>query len=364
MEDRKMATWDSVLRLNDRLISRNDPTYFIADIAANHDGELPRAKDLIWQAKEAGADCAKFQHFIADKIVSDVGFSGEFAAVSHQSEWKNSVTEVYEQYHTRREWSEELYKECCRANIDFMTTPYDTDAINLLDTYLPAYKVGSGDITFKELIVEIAQKNKPIFLATGASDINDVQAATDLILQYNSQLCIMQCNTNYTGSIENFKYVNLNVIRQFAVIWPNMVLGLSDHTPGHSSVLGAVSLGARVIEKHFTDDNDRVGPDHKFALNPKTWSDMVQATRELELALGDGIKRVEANEEETVIIQRRSIRAAKNLSAGETILPQDIEALRPCPPNAISPMDMDKVLGKKLVHNLQRGENLKWKNLE
>lgn len=356
--------WDSVLKLNDRLISRNDPTYFIADIAANHDGELTRAKDLIWQAKEAGADCAKFQHFIAHKIVSGVGFSGELSAVSHQSEWKNSVVEVYDQYHTRREWSEELYEECRRANIDFMTTPYDTDAIALLDRYLPAYKIGSGDITFKEIILEIAKKNKPIFLATGASDIADVQAAAELILQNNTQLCIMQCNTNYTGSLENFKYVNLNVIRQFAITWPNMVLGLSDHTPGHSAVLGAVSLGARVVEKHFTDDNDRVGPDHKFALNPQTWSEMVRATRELEFALGDGVKRVEANEKETVLIQRRSLRAARDLYAGETILAQDIEALRPCPPNAINPMDVQKVLDKTLLHDIKRGEILKWENIE
>ena len=356
--------WDSAIKINGRLISRNHPTYFIADIAANHDGDLSRAKDLIWLAKEAGADCAKFQHFIANKIVSDVGFSGSLSSVSHQSEWEQSVVDVYDQYHTKREWSEELYAECAKADIDFMTTPYDTDAVDLLDKFLPAYKIGSGDITFKEIMIEIAQKKKPVFLASGASDISDVLSAANLILKYNPQLCVMQCNTNYTGSLENFKYVNLNVIKQFTTIWPNLVLGLSDHTPGHSAVLGAVSLGARAIEKHFTDDNNRTGPDHKFALNPMTWRAMVDATRELELALGDGVKRVEENEQETVIIQRRSLRAVIDLSKGTVLNESDFEALRPCPENAVHPMLINRVVGKTLTCDLKRGEHLEWQNLE
>ena len=133
-----------------------------------------------------------------------------------------------------------------------------------------------------------------------------------------------------------------------------MVLGLSDHTPGHSAVLGAVSLGARVIEKHFTDDNLRVGPDHKFALNPVTWRDMVNATRELECALGDGVKRIEQNELETVVIQRRALRATKDLAAGTKLTASDLESLRPCPTNAVSPMQINDVLGKKLVKNRTR----------
>lgn len=356
--------YSSEIVINGRIISSGAPTYFIADIAANHDGDLGRAKDLIWLAKESGADCAKFQHFLADRIVSDVGFSGALSAVSHQSGWESSVVDVYDQYHTKREWSEELFDECLSAEIDFMTTPYDIEAIHLLDKYLPAYKIGSGDITFKEIMIEIAKKNKPTFLASGASDITDVQAAVELILEHNSQLCLMQCNTNYTGSIENFKYVNLNVIRQFAISWPNMILGLSDHTPGHSAVLGAVSLGARVIEKHFTDRNERIGPDHKFALNPKTWSNMVNATRELEFALGDGIKRIEANEQETVLIQRRALRAVKDLSKGQTLISSDLEALRPCPDNAVSPMAINQVVGKKLTRNLKRGEHIQWNSFE
>ena len=140
-------------------------------------------------------------------------------------------------------------------------------------------------------------------------------------------------------------FLNLNVLKQFSISFPDAILGLSDHTPGHSAVLGAVSLGARVIEKHFTDDNQRVGPDHKFALNPKSWKEMVERTRELEFSLGDGIKRVENNETNTVVVQRRAIRASRNLKAGSIVTEADIKFLRPCPTNAYAPHEADLVVG-------------------
>ena len=129
----------------------------------------------------------------------------------------------------------------------------------------------------------------------------------------------MQCNTNYTASLENFKYINLNVLKTFKKLYPDLILGLSDHTPGHSTVLGAVALGAKIIEKHFTDENEREGPDHKFSMNPHSWKEMVARTRELENALGGEIKKVEANEYETVILQRRAIRASSDLLSGATL---------------------------------------------
>ena len=121
----------------------------------------------------------------------------------------------------------------------------------------------------------------------------------ETLLKNNREICLLQCNTNYTGSLENFKYINLNVIKSFSLMYPGIPLGLSDHTPGHTTVLGAIALGARVIEKHFTDDCSRIGPDHSFAMDPSTWVAMVEASREMEYALGDGVKRVELNEIET-----------------------------------------------------------------
>lgn len=344
-------------------ISLDKPTYFIADIAANHDGDIGRAKELIWKAKEAGADCAKFQHFVADKIVSAVGFASMGSQMAHQSTWKKSVSEIYDQYHTRRDWSQTLVETCKQADIEFMTTPYDFEAIDMFANIVPAYKIGSGDITFHAAVERIARVGKPVLLATGAATMSDVETAVDVVLRHNPSLCLMQCNTNYTGSLENFKYVNLNVLKTFAARWPGMVLGLSDHTPGHSAVLGSIALGARVVEKHFTDDNSRDGPDHKFALNPRTWRDMVDASRELEAALGDGVKRVESNEDETVVVQRRAVRAKEALAAGTILAESHLEALRPCPHGAVSPDSMEQIIGRKLTVNKDAGRELLWTDL-
>ncbi|MEP3602707.1 MAG: N-acetylneuraminate synthase family protein [Stappiaceae bacterium] len=324
---------------------------------------MERAKDLIWRAKEAGANCAKFQHFLADKIVSAVGFSGPAGRMSHQVGWKGSVVEVYDQYHTRREWTASLVETCEQADIHFMTTPYDFDAIDAFADIIPAYKIGSGDITFHAALERIAKIGNPVILATGASTMEETIEAAELILSHNRQLCLLQCNTNYTGNLENFASVNLNVLRTFAIRWPNLVLGLSDHTPGHSAVLGAIALGARVIEKHFTDDNSRVGPDHAFALNPTTWRAMVDAARELELALGDGAKRVETNEMETVVIQRRALRVIDDIPAGAVITEGHLEALRPCPHDACPPNRMNKVVGRVLANGKKRGEALLWTDI-
>jgi N-acetylneuraminate synthase len=174
----------------------------------------------------------------------------------------------------------------------------------------------------------------------------------------------MQCNTNYTASIDNFNYINLNVIREFKKEYPNIILGLSDHTPGHATVLGAVALGARVIEKHFTDDNNREGPDHLFSMNPASWEEMVVRTRELESALGDGRKIVEDNEKETVILQRRAIAAKIPLKEGAIISNENVFPLRPIPDDGIPPYDLNKILGKRVKRDYKEGEYFKLNDLE
>jgi sialic acid synthase SpsE len=339
-----------------RKISISNQTYFIADIAANHDGDLQRAKDLICLAKEAGANAVKFQHFKASNIVSDNGFKTLRSQLSHQTSWKKSVYEIYEQYECNRRWTEELVATAKEANVDFLTTPYDYEAVELMDKYLLAYKIGSGDITWHQFIAFIAQKKKPVFLATGASSWDEVRVAVNTILSINRNLVLLQCNTNYTGSIENFKYSNLRVLQTYADSYPGMIIGLSDHTPGHTTVLGAIALGARVIEKHFTDDNARIGPDHSFALNKKNWQEMIERSRELEMALGDGIKRVESNEQETIIIQRRGTYVAQDIENGEIINKMHVEFLRPALKDSFAPYEADLLIGKTLITRKQRGD--------
>ncbi|OAI57046.1 N-acetylneuraminate synthase [Verrucomicrobiaceae bacterium SCGC AG-212-N21] len=347
-----------------RRIGPGHPTYFIADVAANHDGSLERAKELIHLAAAGGADAAKFQHFKAATIVSKEGFENLGGKFSHQAKWKQSVFEVYKQASIPWEWTEVLVETCREAGIDFFTSPYDQDYVDRLDQYMPAYKIGSGDITWLEIIEHMARKGKPVFVAAGASTLVDVQNAMDLLRSHDVPVVLMQCNTNYTASLENFKYVRLRVLDTFRSMFPWAGLGLSDHTPGHATVLGAVALGACAVEKHFTDDQQRVGPDHAFSMTPATWKDMVDRTRELEAALGDGAKVVEENERETVVVQRRSVRAAQDLPPGTVLKRGDVEVLRPCPLDSIPANDVSRVIGKKLTKGLTKGDVLSWHLLE
>lgn len=354
---------DAIIKIGDTQIGTDFPTYFIADIAANHDGDLERAKDLIYLAAENGAHAAKFQHFSAKTIVSDKGFRSLETGSSHQSKWKKSVFDVYKDASVDLEWTEILKDTCDKAGIAFFTSPYSEELLNHIDPYVPAHKIGSGDITWLEMVKLISLKNKPTIIASGASSYDDVVFAMEEALKINSQICLMQCNTNYTASLENFQYIQLNVLKAYRVMFPTLVLGLSDHTPGHSTVLGAVALGARMIEKHLTDDNDREGPDHKFSMNGKTWKEMVQRTKELENALGDGIKKVEDNELDTVILQRRSLSSSKDLCAGHVISNEDIDVLRPCPAHGIPPRYQKDLIGKELLRDYSKGEGFVWKDL-
>ena len=162
---------------------------------------------------------------------------------------------------------------------------------------------------------------------------------------------------------ENFRYINLNVLNTYKVMFPDCVLGLSDHTCGHATVLGALALGARIFEKHFTDDTSRTGPDHKFSMNPETWKDMVTAARQLEQAMGDGVKRIEENETESAVVQRRALYLTRDMRAGETVRAQDLKAVRPIREHAIPPYRADKAIGKTLKRDMQADSYLRWEDL-
>lgn len=355
--------YNTSVEINGHVIGIASPTYFVADIASNHNGDLLRAKELIWLAKEAGADAVKFQHFLADRIVSDYGFRSLGAQSGHQAKWKKSVYETYKDAELNRDWNEALAGEAGKAEIDYFTSPYDFEAVRELDRYVPAYKVGSGDITWIEFIEFLSGRGKPVMLATGASEMWEVEQAVDAVLRHNPNIVLMQCNTNYTGSLENFKHINLNVLKAYAGRYPGMILGLSDHTPRHTTALGAIALGARVIEKHFTADCRQAGPDHAFSMDPETWREMVKMARELEEALGEGIKAVEDNERETVVLQRRCVRAKGSLKAG-TVLDEDmLEELRPAPADSVFPYQKKEIVGKRLNCAKVRGEEIRFSDV-
>ncbi|MDF1499263.1 MAG: N-acetylneuraminate synthase family protein [Anaerolineales bacterium] len=348
------------ITIADRKIGEGHPAYFIADIGANHDGQLERARNLIHLAAEAGADAAKFQNFQAPKIVSDYGFKHLEGKQSHQDAWKKSVFEVYQDASIPFDWTPILKEECDKAGIHYFSSPYDYESTDMLESYVPAYKAGSGLMSWPELLIYMARKEVPILVSTGACELGEVVDNMRAILEVNDQVVLFQCNTNYTGSDENFDHIHLKVLKTYRQLFPDVVLGLSDHTAGHATVLGAVAIGARVIEKHFTDDTTREGPDHPFAMDPHTWSDMVARTRELERAMGSPLKQVAENEKETVYVQRRCLRAARDIRTGEVLTREMIDVLRPAAPGAIQARDLERVLGTKIVVDIPMGEALMW----
>ena len=352
------------IKIENNIIGQSHPTYFIADIAANHDGFLDRAKLLIKLAKEAGANAVKFQHHDVNKYVSDYGFRNLGGKFSHQSKWEKSIFEVYKDAEVPRSWTEELKEYCNKIDITFFTTPYDLDTVDFIDDFVPAYKIGSGDIAWHEMLKKIASKNKPVLFATGASNMQEVINAVEILKSINDKIVLMQCNTNYTGMDDNFNHINLNVLKSYKELFPDIILGLSDHTHGSVTVLGSVALGAKVIEKHFTDDTKRKGPDHPFSMDPVSWKKMVDETRLLELALGNSIKKVEDNEKETVILQRRAIRFIENIKKNEEITIDKVEFQRPCPKDAFDINKLNEVLGKKVNNDMEKGDYLRFDTIK
>tara|TARA_B110000003_G_scaffold247928_1_gene259295 strand:+ start:13543 stop:14610 length:1068 start_codon:yes stop_codon:yes gene_type:complete len=345
------------IKLGKKIIDNNS-LYFIADIGANHNGNLKKAIDLIHLAKNAGADAAKFQNFQADKIVSKIGFDNIKGKLSHQSKWSKSVYEVYQDASISKDWTRILKEECDKIGIEYFTSPYDFESVDLVDPYVNFYKIGSGDITWLEIVDYILSKNKPVIIATGASSQEDVSRIMNLALKKSNKIVLMQCNTNYTGSKENFKFCNLNVLKQFSIDYPNITLGLSDHTMGHATTLGAIALGARVIEKHFTDNNYQEGPDHGFAMNPKSWKNMVESSYELLDSLGDGFKKVEENEKTSKLVQRRCLRVVRDLKEGDILKSEDLISLRPISNNGLEPYLKPDLIGKKILNDIKCGEHL------
>lgn len=344
------------MKIYDYEIGRDKAPFFIAEIGANHDGSLERALRLIELAADAGADAVKFQHFDAATIVSERGFMA-VGQIAHQASWGKSVYATYDDAAIPREWTEHLSSYAHDHGMAFITTPYSIELADFVEPYVDAYKIGSGDITYIDLIAHVARKRKPWLLATGASNSDELKRVARHVFDDRARLPIMlQCNTNYTGDdAVNLSHQNLRVLDTWQREYGTL-MGLSDHTHGHLAVCTAIALGACVIEKHFTDDPQRSGPDHAFATTPFEWRAMMNAADTVWLALGDGVKRIETNELESVIVQRRALRYAPDrppMAKGTLVLAQDVVATRPCLPGALEPSRVEEVLGRSLRRGVE-----------
>lgn len=346
------------IKIGNRLVGSNHPSYIIAEIGANFDGSIEKAKQLCYEAKKAGADCAKFQSFKSEKIVSEKGFSKMNLKGVHGT-WEKSVSEVFKEVEFPREWHLEIKQYCNKIGIDFSTSPYDFEAVDMCEKLkLPFIKIGSGEITWLDMIEYIAKKNIPIVLATGDATLSEIDEAIDVIQKSrNKDLILLQCITNYPSMIES---ANINVLKTYQTAF-NVLTGYSDHSPGDIVVLGSIALGGCLVEKHFTLNKKDKGPDHPHSLDPEEFSEMVKNIRLMELALGSSKKEVVKEEEETVIVQRRGLYANEDIKKGDIINEKSIDVLRPA--LGILPKYKKIVIGKQAKCDILKGDPIFWDNL-
>jgi len=353
-----------MLKINQNVIGQGHPAYIIAEVGSNFDGSFERAKMLAKMAKDAGADAYKIQNFLASRLVSKKGFEG--LQVAHQAKWVKPADQVYREAEFPREWLKALADYCQEIHIDFLSAPYDKEAVDLLDEIgVPAFKFGSGEIDNLEFLEYAAKKGKPMIVSCGACTLADVRRAVETIKNVgNDQIILLQCITSYPTFMKN---ANLKAMVALKDAF-GFEVGYSDHTTsivgggddpleGIAVPLASVALGGVMIEKHFTDDISRKGQDHSFALPIETFKKMVDSIKALEKAMGDGVKKVEESERETVIIQRRGIYAKENIQPGEKISPEKIEFLRPA--LFLRPPQAKEILGKESRRMINAGEPIK-----
>jgi len=347
------------IKIGNREVGVGQPSYIIAEIGSNFDQDIKRAKKLIDLAKECGADAAKFQCFRAEKIVSQEGFEG--LKEGFQGKWDKPVYQVYQDAEFPREWHEELYKYTTSKGLDFLSAPYDKEAVDILDNMgLPVLKIGSGDINWLEMVEYISAKGKPVILGTGASTLSEIDEAIRVIRSTgNNDIVLLQCITNYPS---NFESANIRAMKSMGEMF-DVLVGYSDHTPGNIVPLGAVSLGACMIEKHFTDDKKRKGPDHPFAMDGKDFKEMVDSIRILEKSLGSPTKDLYDEESLTVVLQRRCLRASCDILAGSEISQEMVDVLRPAPREALVPKYKNVIAGKKAKSTIKKGDVFTWKKI-
>ena len=321
---------------------KNLNTLIIAEAGVNHNGSLETAKNLINVAVDAGADFVKFQTFKADSLVTKKADKADYQKKFTQKD--ESHFEMIRRLELDKPAHEELISYCAQKNIQFLSTAFDHDSIELLaELNIPVFKIPSGEITNLPYLRHIGGLGKPVIMSTGMATLDEVRAAMNLLIDgglNKKDLTILHCNTEYPTPMNDVNLRAMLTIRDEL----NVKVGYSDHTLGIEIPIAAVALGATVIEKHFTLDRNLPGPDHSASLEPDELKKMVQAIRNIEVALGDGIKKPSASESKNIPIARKSIVAARTIKKGEVFTSENLAVKRPG--NGVSPMMWDDYIGK------------------
>jgi N,N'-diacetyllegionaminate synthase len=332
----------------------------IAEAGVNHNGDIELAKELIDVASEAGADYVKFQTFIAKKNISKAAPKADYQNANYGEQ--DSQLEMVRKYELSKEQHTELVEYCEQKGIKFLSTAFDFESIDLLeDLKIPLYKVPSGEITNLPYLQKVASLKKSVIISTGMATLSEIEFVISVFIQAGLSrhlITILHCNTEYPTPMQDVNLLAMLTIRDAFKV----NIGYSDHTLGIEVPIAAVALGATVIEKHFTINRDLPGPDHKASLEPNELISMVTAIRNIEMALGNGIKTPSESETKNISIARKSIHLSKDLDKNAVLREEDLIALRPG--NGISPMEWRNIIGKKLLVEKAAFEQLKWEDIE
>ena len=348
----------SKLEIGKRSIGVGEPTYIIAEIGINHQGDINIAKKLIDAASNAGAEAVKFQKRKVSRILTKEGLNMPY-------DNPNSFGKTYGEHKAALELDESAYKELFdyanKQGVDFIASGWDEDSIDFLtELNIPFFKMASADLTNIPLLEHAAQKGKPMVLSTGMADMNAVEDAVNAVKKYNNKLAILQCTSTYPS---NFNEINLNVLNTYRVKFPDCVVGYSGHELGIAITEAAVALGAKIVERHFTLDRTMKGGDHAASLEPAGFSKMVRDIRHIEEALGFFEKKIQDSEIKVFNKLGKSIVSTTVISKGSVITREMLTTKGPG--TGISPRRMNEIIGKIVNTTIDKdvvipNEAIKW----
>ena len=325
-------------------------TLIIAEAGVNHNGRLDLALKMVDEAKRAGADIVKFQTAIPERVISRYADKAEYQKETTGNE--ESQLEMCRRIHLKLSDYDIIKEYCEEVGIEFLSTPFDLESIDYLEKLgMKLWKIPSGEITNLPYLIKIAKTGKPVIMSTGMAELKEVEEAVNVLKEGGAgEITLLHCTTEYPAPFDSVNLKAMNTLREKL----GTKVGYSDHTTGIEVVVAAVSLGATVIEKHFTLNRNLEGPDHKASLEPEELEVMVNKIRIIEKVLGDGIKRAAEAEKKNIAIARKSIVAAKDIKKGEILSEDNITTKRPG--NGISPMQWFEVLGTEAIRDFGEDE--------
>lgn len=346
------------MKIGKHIINKNSPAFIIAELSANHNGSIEVALESIKAAKEAGADCVKFQTYTPETITLD--HRSDHFKITQDTIWDGKyLYDLYQEAYTPWEWHEELFEACSNEELTYFSSPFDNTAVDFLETLnVPAYKIASFEITDLPLIEYAASKMKPMILSTGIAALEDIELAINACRNAgNNEIALLKCTSNYPAPLEKS---NLAMIKDFSEKF-NLITGLSDHTEGFIAPVTSVALGAKIIEKHFIIEKSLGGPDASFSMDKDEFKVMVDAVRAAESSLGE----VDYSLTEEQMKSRefsRSLFVVEDVKVGEKFTHKNVRSIRPW--HGLHPKYLNEVIGLESKKEIKKGTPLNSSHLD